>query len=519
MRAAIYLRVSTERDEQKLSPEHQLATCIEYAMGIGLETSRELVYNDAGQSGVEMAKRIEVQRLVADARNGKFEVVLFTAISRFARDLSDALQLKKRLESLYGIRIISVEEGYDTAVEGRNSEMVFTVHAMVAAHKSQEMSRAIRRGLRQSAASGRHIGNAAPFGYQKTYDKKLIPDPQTAPVVLEIYCLYVKGMGCKAIAEELNHRGVMPARAAFWQASSVNAILHNPVYKGDLVANKWRTDTDIEMSRRLDAKIRRQQLRRQDDWVVVKGSHQAIIDEDTFAAVQNRLSMKAANKGVRRQANALSGLLRCGECGGAMIVKSGKKDANGKAYKYIGCAAVQRIGKNACQNHTSFRYGDVLDAVLTPLQNLSAAPELADQLVGQLLPAVSERHMNEQILALRRQLGRNEKRQQEALRAYTKGVFHFELVKEHQRELENEANRIRGEVAKLETKLASQDEWTAKKDEFRDQLNVFRHLEKFDAITIRSALAQVVDSIEFTADRRVKILWKWDSETSNNLRH
>ncbi len=166
MRAAIYVRVSTDHEEQKLSPENQIATCREHADELGLDVSnRTLVYNDAGISGTEMLNRPEVQRLVADARLGRFDAVLFTAISRFARDLSDALALKKRLETVYGIRIISVEEGYDTAIEGRNSEMVFTVHAMLAAHKSEEMSKAIRRGLRQSAKKGRHIGSVTPYGY------------------------------------------------------------------------------------------------------------------------------------------------------------------------------------------------------------------------------------------------------------------------------------------------------------------------------------------------------------------
>ncbi|MCY0897300.1 MAG: recombinase family protein, partial [Alicyclobacillaceae bacterium] len=126
-RAAIYVRVSTDSDAQKDSPDNQIATCKEYAQEHDMTVSSEFIYNDAGVSGTEMEQRREVQRLLHDARCGRFDVVLFVAISRFSRDLSDALQMKKRLETVYGIRMVSIEEGYDSAIDGRNSEMVFTV--------------------------------------------------------------------------------------------------------------------------------------------------------------------------------------------------------------------------------------------------------------------------------------------------------------------------------------------------------------------------------------------------------
>lgn len=515
MRAAIYLRVSTDHEDQKLSPEHQLATCKEHARELGFETDETIVYNDAGLSGTEMEHRTSVQKLMADARNGKFNAVLFTAISRFARDLSDALTLKKRLETVYGIRIISVEEGYDTGIDGRNSEMIFTVYAMMASHKSREMSTAIRRGLRQSAASGRHIGNVCPYGYQKTSEKRLVPDAVAAPIIREIFHLYLSGMGSKSIAGELNRKGVLTAKAArgkastLWQASTINTILHNPVYAGNLVANRWRNDTDIALSRQFDVKTKRQMQRHENDWVVVKDNHEAIIDAETFEIVQKTLEMKATNKGVRRTSIILSGLMRCAECGGAMIV-SGRSGRNGQAYKYVGCAAVRRVGKQACTNHASSNYSDVLDAVLIPLQEFSASPETMDRLVELILQSATDRGLNERIIDLRRQLERNEQRQREALRGYTEGVFTLDMVKEHQHELHSEENRLQDEIKKMESQQASQGDVMGKREEIREQLNVFRHIDKYDTIIVRSAIATIIDCIQFTTDKRLKIQWKWD---------
>lgn len=512
MRAAIYLRVSTDHDEQRLSPEHQLLTCKEFIQEIGLITDETLVYNDAGLSGTEIEKRTEVMRLVSDARKGKFEAVVFTAISRFARDLSDALTLKKRLEKLYGIRIISVEEGYDTSIDGRNSEMIFTIHAMVAAQKSQEMSKSIRRGLRQSAISGRHIGNVAPFGYIKNSEKKLVFDPVNAPVVKEIFSMYMAGLGTKRIAAHLNSRGILPMRANAWQVSSINAILRNSVYRGDLVSNRWRIETDIELSRQHDEKVKRQKKREPKDWVVLPNDHEAIIDQETFLMVQYLLGEKGKNRGIIRSKNLLAGLMKCGNCGGAAIVRSSKKDKRGIPYKYVECAKVNRLSNDACTNHTSIRYNDVLDAILDPLKKYSSLPEKLNQLTDFIFDSLLGRDLNQEVEALNRQLDQIKLRQEKALRAFTEGLFPIEVVKTHQAELSLEADRIEEELKNYNMCLMGEKEVTIKRDELREWLSVFRYLDQFDFLTIRSALATVVDYIEIFSDRRVKIQWKWDSK-------
>ncbi len=511
MRAAIYLRVSTDHEEQRLSPEHQLSTCKEYLKEIGLYTDDTLVYNDAGFSGTEIEKRADVIRLVSDARRGKFDAVVFTAISRFARDLSDALTLKKRLETLYGIRIISIEEGYDSAIDGRNSEMIFTVHAMVAAHKSQEMSKAIRRGLRQSAASGRHIGNVVPFGYQKNADKKLVPDPHSAFIVQDIFRMYLRGMGSKKIASELNRRGISPMKARVWQSSSINAILRNPVYRGDLVSNRWRLDTDVALSRQYDEKVKRQMERDQKDWVVLYHDHEAIIDEETFQMVQILLGEKGKNRGVSRSHNLLAGFMKCGNCGGAAIVRSGKKNKQGIPYKYVECAAVNRISKEVCTNHVSIKYNDVLNSVLMPLQKLSSSTEKLDQWVEVIVESQVDRNLALQIEVLNRQWEQIQLRQEKALRAFTEGIFPIEMILDHQTELKREANRIEGELERLTERLKGQNEVDHKRDELRELLHVFRSWDKFDLLTIRSALAVVMEKIEIYGDKRVSVHWKWEA--------
>jgi site-specific DNA recombinase len=509
MRAAIYVRVSTEHEEQKLSPDHQIAACREYAERHGMETADTLIYNDAGLSGTEMENRPDVQRLLMDARQGKFDAVLFTAISRFARDMADALALKKKLETLYGIRIVSIEEGYDTAIEGRNSEMLFTVHAMLAAHKSHEMSKAIRRGLRQSAKRGRHIGTLAPYGYTKDSDKRLHPDPKTAPIVRLIYRLYLDGFGSKAIAEELNRRGIPTYNGKLWAAATVRNILRNPVYKGTLVAGKWRNVVDIEMSRRMDAKVKRQKQRSQDNWVVVENAHEPIIDVEMWDTVQRRMDLKATNKGVKRKAHILSGLMRCAVCGAAMVT-NGRKH-----YQYVKCSARIRIGNQACSNPAHMRYQDVLDAVLEPLRDADKEDRM-DRIVGMLVQMAHNEDVTKRMTEIRQQLEHNEERERRAVEAYTAGVLTLDMLRRHVDDLRAESDRLQREMDELRKRQIEVEQIESKRDELRETLRVLNHIDEHDPITVRQALDTLVDRI-IIGPNSIKVMYKWDAEQVDRL--
>ncbi len=519
MRASIYIRVSTDHAEQKLSPEHQLATCHEYADELGFKSDETLVYNDAGISGTEMDTRPEVQRLLADARAGRFDAILFTAISRFARDLSDALAMRKKLESVYGIRLISVEEGYDSAIDGRNSEMVFTVHAMMAAHKSQEMSKAIRRGLRQSAKTGRHIGNLPPYGYTKTSDKRLVSDPETAPIIHEIFVLYLSGFGSQTIAEELNKRQVPTHHqrenkdGSMWQASTIVAILRNRAYVGDIVASIWRTDVDIEQSRMADRKVKRQQQRDSDDWVIVEKAHEGIVDEETFLAVQRMMDQKSTNKGVKRNTNALSGMMKCAECGGSMVVRASGKRHGETTYKYVECLAVRRIGKNACTNHAKHNYYEILDAVVAPLRAYAASPESMRELTERITGFTTGGKVKSKISQVEKMLNANKKQQLKLIKLATDEMFSMDVIFTKQTDLKREADTLEAELVRLHALENQQSELLERTSEIGEILNIFDHMEEYDTLTVRMAFSSLIDRIDFTEDKRVQVVYKWDAES------
>ena len=518
-RAAIYVRVSTDTDAQKDSPANQIATCREYAETVDLEVSDSLTYNDAGISGMEMENRPEVQRMLADARAGKFDAILFTAISRFSRDLSDTFGTKKRLERTYGIRLISIEEGYDSAVEGRNSEMVFTVHAMLAAHKSQEMSKSIRRGLRQSAKRGRHIGNVTPFGYVKTIDKKLIPDPKSASTVQDIFSMYLNGMGSKTIAETLNARGMPTAstlrsiRDTLWQASTINVILHNEVYIGTIIAHKRTAIQDLEYSRRTDTNVKRLQIRDEDEWVVITNAHEPIIDQETFDRAQKMMEIKTRNKGIKRNTNLLAGLMVCASCGGKMIVTGCGPRKSGNIYKYVVCSKTRRISKSACDNHSITKYGDLLEAILEPLQQIAKSDHVAKDITHSLTLSAMNGHasLQDRVNAVYAELDNNEEEQKRNLEAYRTGIFPKHIIEDGQRGLVAKAEKLRSEIVRLQKEEQDQEGMKKRLSEIESALNIFKNMTLHDDLTQRMALQSVLDKIIIDKEGNIEVNWAWSN--------
>lgn len=529
-RAAIYVRVSTDSDAQKDSPDNQIATCKEYAQEHDMTVSSEFIYNDAGVSGTEMEQRREVQRLLHDARCGRFDVVLFVAISRFSRDLSDALQMKKRLETVYGIRMVSIEEGYDSAIDGRNSEMVFTVHAMLAAHKSQEMSKAIQRGLRQSAKRGRHTGNIAPFGYAKGSDGRLRLDPMTAPIVVDIFQMYQSGLGCQAIARILNDRHVPTAsvlaarRETLWQASTVRNMLRNPVYIGTIVAHRYTSLPDVTQSRQADSRITRLQTRDEDEWISVEHAHPSIVDLPLFSAVQSLMDDKSQNKGLKQTSNLLAGKLYCRECQSKMVIVS-SRPRKSRTYRYIVCSRVRRLGPKACENHAKLRYEDVIGAVLQQLQAqlLSCANEIAP-LVSVLLQATERGAISgtsgaeaasRRLYTLEQELARNLKAQRNNLEAMQQGLFSPAVIENSQAELRRAEAYLRAEMERLSTEdidktaAVEAEQNKALETVVSRVITLADHLHEYTVVSQRRFLDVFVAALWVDHGANVDVLWTW----------
>lgn len=313
-RTAIYARFSTDLQNER-SIDDQIALCRAYAARQGYVVVA--TFDDRGVSGASMHRRPGIKRLLAAAADGHFDVVLAEMMSRIGRDLEDRASIRKRL-TFAGIQIV-------TPSDGLVSPLTDSIRAVIDSQQLEDTKGMIRRGMAGVIREGRHAGGRA-YGYRpvKGEPGKLAIVEQEAEILRRIFAEYVAGRTPREIARDLNHDGIPPPRGDCWNASTLNGnfkrghgILANELYVGVIVWNRVRMMLHPDTGRRIS------RSNPPTEWQRTPAPELRIIDDATWSAAQARkakLTRKHPSH-ARRAKHLLSGLLKCGCCGGGMSVK------------------------------------------------------------------------------------------------------------------------------------------------------------------------------------------------------
>ncbi|MEH7529083.1 recombinase family protein [Priestia megaterium] len=352
--AAIYIRVSTEKTSQKDSPEHQRGICEERALEEKLDIQH--IYEDRS-SGTSIYGREDMKKLMKDAEEGFFDTIIFASLSRFARNLNDALNLREYFVNALGIRLIAIDENYDSKVD--DNPFKFELHGMMNENLSKTISLAAKRGIRQSAKRGNFTGAHAPFGYKKINDgknKTLEVIEKDASVVKEIFEMYVnRGMGEKQIINQLNEEDIPSPKGGIWGITTVQRILKNEAYCGFNVYRKYQVKTVYDDLNDLQNRKKKLVERDKVEWERNEERNwEPIIEDELF---QNAQEVRKERGGGRRggirnvKVNPFAGILKCAHCGSNYVsMKSGKTGKNGQEYRYLICSSRRRMGVKGCKN-------------------------------------------------------------------------------------------------------------------------------------------------------------------------
>jgi site-specific DNA recombinase len=333
MKVAIYARVSSERQDIDLSISAQLKALRQYASRNSHTVVKE--YIDEAESGRSIDRPGFKQMIVAARQKpAPFEAILVWKLSRFARNREDSIIYKSLLRK-QGIQVISINEPVEDTPSGRLLEGIIEV---IDEFYSANLSQDVLRGMRENAGRGFCNGGRAPYGYIRvkvqdgaTSRTKLGPDPKTAPIVQRIFRECLAGKGLKAIARGLNADALASSTGKKWGTTSIEKIVHNEAYTGALVWGK--------RPRTQGAKNRFAPLRTEDAWA-------PLIDQTVFAQVQAKLAARAPRAIHPREVDSpylLSGIMRCGKCGAAMVGHRG-----GYRYHYYMCGNARRKGREVC---------------------------------------------------------------------------------------------------------------------------------------------------------------------------
>ena len=241
--AALYARVSSDRQDVDLSVSAQLRALKEYAKANGYSVARE--YVDEAESG-RVADRPQFREMIEEGSKTKapFEVILVWKFSRFTRKREHAVAFKAQLRRK-GIRVVSITEQAEDSATGRLLEGIIE---SVDEYYSENLAQEVVRGMREAASRGFFLASNAPFGYRKIKVQdgpkerpSLEVDPATAPVVKEIFEKSLRGSGLKELCKELNDRGITN-RGKRWFKGGLHYVLRNEAYTGTAVWGKTSKD-------------------------------------------------------------------------------------------------------------------------------------------------------------------------------------------------------------------------------------------------------------------------------------
>ena len=379
IRVALYARYSSDL-QRDASIEDQLRLCRGHAERQGWTVVDS--YSDRAISGASML-RSGLQELIADAARGRFDIVLAEAMDRLSRDQEDIAGLYKRL-SFADVRIVTI-------AEGDISEMHIGLKGTMNALFLKDLALKTHRGLRGRVEAGKSGGGNA-YGYKiiRSFAADGTPtagereiDPVEAETVRRIFRDFVNGQSPWAIAHALNKENIPGPSGVGWGQSTINGnaergtgILNNELYIGRLVWNRLRYVKDPATGKRVS------RPNPPESWVVTEVPELRIVDEELWKAARD-FRGKARKQAARNSAedtgsptktgfwshqrpnHLLTGLMRCGVCGGGYSKISAT---------LFGCAAARN--KGTCGNRQNIRVETLDDIVLAGLKHRLMDPAI-----------------------------------------------------------------------------------------------------------------------------------------------
>lgn len=417
MLCAIYTRLSKEDEDKRQSEsesiQNQKALLLRYARQQGWSVYH--IYCDEDYSGADRL-RPDFNRMLEAAQAGKFQVLLCKSQSRFTRDMELVEKYIHGLFPLWGIRFIAVADHADSQIKGNKKAR--QINGLVNEWYLEDLSENIRMVFDLKRQQGQYIGGFPVYGYRKDPENKhhLLIDPEAAEVVRQIFRWSLEGQGRQRIAAQLNAQG-LPSPARYkaergcgppvpdsdgrWNKTTVWRILRNEVYTGVMVQGR---------SKKLSYKSPCCISLPPEQWYRVPGTHEAIIDPESFQAVQRGLALRSRSDGTGT-VHPLAGLVHCLDCGSTMCKSSNGKSGAARV-DYLRCKRYADSGtQRLCTRH-SIRLDHLLELLAARIRSYAERWFSWDA-----LPPPPEDHRRDDLLqeqsTLRGQLTRRETALQE----------------------------------------------------------------------------------------------------------
>ena len=380
---AIYARVSTvEQAEEGYSIDEQIRVLNKFCEREGYLVYDE--YVDRGISGKNISGRPAIQRLLLDAEQKKFEVVLVWKMNRLARKSLDLMNIVEKLDSK-NIAFRSYTERYET--ETSTGKLQFQLMAAIAEYERNNIAENVKMGMIARAKEGRWNGGQVlgydvveiPSDNRKRKDTHLVINEREANTVQLIFQMYSSGHGYKSIANYINKKGYRTKKGKTFSLNAIKIIVTNPVYAGYI---RYNVRKDWNEKRRNNINP---------NPIIQKGEHEPIISEEVWQIAQNVYQSRSCKPNrVHDGEFPLTGIMRCPSCGAGMVISrttNTLKDGTKRVLEYYVCGAWKNKGTLVCRsNGIRTEYADAF--TLDKLQRLMHS----DKLIKELVKSVNSRN-------------------------------------------------------------------------------------------------------------------------------
>lgn len=398
-KTVLYMRLSREdmeKEGESASIENQRKILRRYAQEHGYKIFKE--YVDDGISGTTF-ERPGFQEMMDDIEARGIRLVLIKDLSRLGRDY---IQVGNYLENIfpqYHVRCIAVNDNYDSQCSDANDFMPFK--NLFNEFFARDTSKKIRTTFKEKYKRGEYIGNFAPYGYQKDPLNKnhLIIDAHAASTVRRMFQLAAEGINPKTIAKLFNAEGILPpivyrcemhrldvsvfsyCKSLAWTSYGVRKMLKNVCYLGHMAQGK---------TEKISYKNDTQMVKKRDEWIVVKNTHEPIVTEETFKIAQKRMSQRV-HRPNKNFVNIFSGLAICADCGKNMSTVPTRK--KGATYN-LACGRYKLYGTRGCTNHF-IDYDDLYGLVLGSVnKQVSLTDQDKNEIINELKCCLKKKEEN-----------------------------------------------------------------------------------------------------------------------------
>ena len=493
LRVTYYARVSSESDEQLNSLDNQIAY---YEDLIRRNRAWTYIqgYVDEGLSGISTKKRKHFNEMIADAKEGAFDLIITKEISRFARNTLDSLQYTRELLG-WGVGVFFQNDNINTLDE--DAELRLTIMSSIAQDELRKLSSRVKFGHQQAIKSSVVLGNSRIFGYKKE-DKRLVIDESQAPMVRDLFRLYATGeYSMKQLETLFYEQGYRNYNGNKIAHTTMSGIISNPKYKGYYVGNKVRI---------VDMFTKKQKFLPPEEWVMFKDETgeivPAIVSEELWDKANDVLTRRSEDvknrQGICNHANLLTGKLYCAHCGAAYYRRESKSKDGTVNSKWV-CSGKINNGADSCPSFPIYEdeikpilfevFSETrvdVEALLASYEEMFRSMEADDETAGQM-------EEQKRIIALADQ------KKNKLLELVTTGAITTANFKSMTASCDREAEDAQKTLTELEEQLFTKEEYRKHIGEVKARLDAAIRDASTGMIT-NEFVAQYIDKIIVTSD-------------------